>query len=53
MAITIHPYLTGVPHRIRYLEALYDHILAHDDVIMATGGEILDYFRNSPAGAIA
>lgn len=53
MAITIHPYLTGVPHRIRYLEVLYDHILAHDDVIMATGGEILDYFRNSPAGATA
>lgn len=53
MAITIHPYLTGVPHRIRYLEALYDHILSHDDVIMATGGEILDYFKDSPAGATA
>ena len=22
MAISIHPYLTGVPHRIKYLEAL-------------------------------
>ncbi|MFB9267013.1 polysaccharide deacetylase family protein [Bradyrhizobium erythrophlei] len=46
MAISIHPYLTGVPHRIRYLEALYDHILAHDGVLMCTGAEILDIFRN-------
>jgi allantoinase len=47
MAISIHPYLTGVPHRIRYLEALYDHILEHTDVVMCTGAEILDFFRAS------
>jgi hypothetical protein len=46
MAISIHPYLTGVPHRIRYLEALYDHILSHDNVVMCTGEEILDIYRN-------
>lgn len=51
MAISIHPYLTGAPHRIRYLEALYDHILSHEGVVMATGGEIIDFFKNSPAGA--
>ena len=27
MAISMHPYLTGVPHRIKYLEMLYDYIL--------------------------
>ncbi len=47
MAISVHPYLTGVPHRIRYLEALYDHILGHDDVVMCTGEEILDFFNAS------
>lgn len=46
MAISIHPFLTGVPHRIRYLEALYDHILSHDNVVMCTGEEILDIYRN-------
>ncbi len=46
MAISIHPYLTGVPHRIRYLEALYDHILAHEGVLMCTGAEILDIFKS-------
>ncbi len=45
MAISIHPYLTGVPHRIKYLEALYDHILTHEDVVMWTGAEILDWYR--------
>ncbi len=44
MAISIHPYLTGVPHRIRYLEALYDHILGHEGVVMWTGAEILDWY---------
>ena len=34
MAISIHPYLTGVPHRIKYLEALYDYILGHEGVMM-------------------
>ena len=33
MAISIHLYLTGVPHRIKYLEALYDYILGHDGVV--------------------
>jgi allantoinase len=46
MAISIHPYLTGGPHRIKYLEALYDHILSHEGVVMCTGGEILDWHKN-------
>ncbi|MEJ1978270.1 MAG: polysaccharide deacetylase family protein, partial [Acetobacteraceae bacterium] len=45
MAISIHPYLTGVPHRIKYLEALYDYILGHEGVMMWTGAEILDWYR--------
>lgn len=45
MAISIHPYLTGAPHRIKYLEMLYDYILSKDDVVMWTGAEILDWYR--------
>ena len=47
MAITIHPYLTGAPHRIGYLEKLYDHILGHQEVIMCTGADILDFYKAS------
>lgn len=46
MAISVHPYLTGVPHRIGALEALYDHILKHDDVALMTGEEICDWYRS-------
>jgi len=45
MAISIHPFLTGVPHRIKYLEMLYDYILGHDGVVMMTGSEILDWYK--------
>jgi peptidoglycan/xylan/chitin deacetylase (PgdA/CDA1 family) len=46
MAISIHPYLTGVPHRIRYLEALYDYILSHSGVHLCTGEELLDIYNS-------
>lgn len=46
MAISIHPYLTGAPHRIKYLEALYDYILGHEGVVMWTGAEILDWYNS-------
>jgi allantoinase len=46
MAISIHPYLTGVPHRIKYLEQLYDYILGHPGVVMWTGEEILDWYKS-------
>jgi hypothetical protein len=49
MAISVHPYLTGAPHRIKYLEALYDYVLGHEGVMMWTGGEILDWYRTERA----
>jgi peptidoglycan/xylan/chitin deacetylase (PgdA/CDA1 family) len=51
MAISIHPYLTGAPHRIKYLEALYDHILRHEGVVMWTGSEILDWYLEQTSEA--
>ena len=26
MALAVHPYISGVPHRIKYFEAVYDYI---------------------------
>jgi len=45
MAIAVHPYITGVPHRIRYLEELYRHILEKPGVVHWTGGQIADWYR--------
>jgi len=44
MAISVHPYITGAPHRIAYLEKLYEHILSREGVVMWTGEQILDWY---------
>ena len=51
MAIAVHPYIHGVPHRIKYFEAVYDYIRRHRGVWMTTGEEIYDWYRGSPAAA--
>lgn len=44
MAICLHPFLVGVPHRIDGLRRALAHIAAHDDVWFATGEEIVDHY---------
>ena len=45
MAISIHPYITGVPRRIATLEALLDYVGNHDGVAWMTASEIGDWYR--------
>jgi peptidoglycan/xylan/chitin deacetylase (PgdA/CDA1 family) len=45
MAICLHPYITGVPHRIGALDAALDYITRHDRVWKATGAEIARHYR--------
>ncbi len=45
MAIAIHPYLTGVPHRIGAFDAALDYIGRHGRVWKTTGTEIASHFR--------
>lgn len=49
MAISVHPYITGVPHRIRYLEELLDYIGKQSEVCWMTGSEIGDWYRDQMA----
>ena len=44
MSISIHPYLSGVPHRIGYVEELLDTIRKEDGTIFMTGEQILDWY---------
>ena len=46
MAISIHPYVTGVPHRIRYLEELLDYVGGHEGVSWMTASEIGDWYTD-------
>ena len=45
MALSLHPWLIGVPHRIAALETILDRITRHAGVWSATGAEILEAFR--------
>ena len=47
MPLSLHPYITGVPHRIGYLEKLYEYILQRPGVKMWTGEQILDWYRHA------
>ena len=45
MSIAIHPYISGQPHRIKYLEEVYAHINAHPGVIHWNGAEIYRWYK--------
>jgi allantoinase len=44
MAIALHPFLIGVPHRIRTLDRALSYIASHGSVWFATGSEIIDAY---------
>lgn len=45
MAIALHPFLMGIPHRIRYLDKALRYIASHQKVWFATGSEIIQAYR--------
>ena len=47
MAICLHPFVIGMPHRIGALEGGLDYICAHDGVWLATGSEIVDHYLSA------
>ena len=44
MAVAMHPYLSGVPHRIGYVEKLFEEILSKPGVACWDGVKILDWY---------
>ena len=49
MAISVHPYITGAPHRIAMFERLLDHVLAKPGVIIRTGEGIANWYKSQVA----
>lgn len=47
MPISLHPFLTGTPHRIDGLNRGLEYISRYEDVWFATGGEIYDHYVSS------
>ena len=44
MALVVHPYIMGAPHRLRYFRDALARICEHSNVLFWTGEEILDWF---------
>lgn len=42
MTLTIHPWMSGQPHRIGALDRALGHIMSHDGVWSASGSEIME-----------
>jgi hypothetical protein len=44
LSLSLHPWVIGQPHRIRYLEQALEYIMAQPQVWTASAGEIADCF---------
>ncbi len=44
MALVVHPYIMGAPHRLRYFHEALQHIRGHDDVLFWTGERIYEWY---------
>lgn len=44
MALVVHPYIMGAPHRARHFRELIEKIAAHEDVAFMTGAAIHDWY---------
>ena len=51
MAIAVHPYISGVPHRIKYFERVFEHLRKQEGVVFWTGEQILAWYEGVRAGA--
>ena len=44
MCLSLHPYVSGQPHWVKYLEDILSHIMSHDGVWQTTADEIAEYY---------
>ena len=47
--LAIHPYISGQPHRIKYLEAIYDYVNKHEGILHWNGAQIYEWYRGIAA----
>ncbi len=50
MCVSTHPYITGVAHRIKYYDMLFDYMRQFEGVVFMTGSEVLDWYNNQTKG---
>lgn len=44
MCVSVHPYVSGAAHRIKYFQQIFEYMKSHEGVLFMTGEEILDWY---------
>ena len=52
MALVVHPYIMGAPHRLKYYRRILEEIRSHDDVLFWTGEQIFDWYLGQRPDAL-
>lgn len=52
MALVVHPYIMGAPHRLKHFAAAIEHIKRHPDVTFWTGEQIYDWYLSQRPNAL-
>jgi hypothetical protein len=50
MAISVHPYIMGAPHRTKYFRRIFETIRKKRDVLFWNGEQILDWYLEAGPG---
>jgi allantoinase len=51
MSVAVHPYISGVPHRIKYFEKVFETLKKKPGVLFWTGEQILDWYNKQRKSA--
>lgn len=46
MCFTMHPYIMGVPHRVKHLRRILQHVCNRPDTVVWTGERILEWYKS-------
>jgi peptidoglycan/xylan/chitin deacetylase (PgdA/CDA1 family) len=49
LSVCSHPYLSGVPHRIKYFRRIYDELRHRPGVLFWTGDQVIDWYKEAAA----
>ncbi|MDB5824231.1 MAG: chitooligosaccharide deacetylase [Herminiimonas sp.] len=49
MALVVHPYIMGAPHRLKWFRKVFERLSARKDVLFWTGEQILEWHRSEQA----
>ena len=53
MALVVHPYIMGAPHRLRYLNDALTYMTSRPGALFWTGEQILDWYLAAQSGTAA